>query len=206
MEGRELVKDDNITDFKKNILIFDNKFDPNGESIIEDRMEWDKEGSLQWAMSVDLNACNGCGTCTIACQAENNISVVGKERVLKGREMHWIRMDRYFFSGYDTAQGAFMPDMLRSDYSENDLEVEGAYHQPIPCMHCEKAPCELVCPVAATAHNEEGLNDMAYNRCIGTRYCGNNCPYKVRRLTSSNTRKTLKTNVMKYKKWFTTLT
>jgi len=122
-----------------------------------------------------------CGTCTISCQAENNISVVGKERVLKGREMHWIRMDRYFFSGYDTASGAFMPDMLRSDYDEKDLEVEGAYHQPIPCMHCEKAPCELVCPVAATVHNDEGLNDMAYNRCIGTRYCGNNCPYKVRR-------------------------
>ena len=181
MEGRELVKDDNITDFKKNIAIFDNKFDPNGESIIADRPEWNKEGSYQWAMVVDLNACNGCGTCTISCQAENNISVVGKERVLKGREMHWIRMDRYFFSGYDTASGAFMPDMLRSDYDEKDLEVEGAYHQPIPCMHCEKAPCELVCPVAATVHNDEGLNDMAYNRCIGTRYCGNNCPYKVRR-------------------------
>ncbi|WDE96604.1 TAT-variant-translocated molybdopterin oxidoreductase [Lentisphaera profundi] len=181
MEGRDLVKDDNITDFKKNIAIFDNQFDPNGESIIPDRPEWNKEGSYQWAMVVDLNACNGCGTCTISCQAENNISVVGKERVLKGREMHWIRMDRYFFSGYDTAKGAFMPDQLRSDYDDKDLQVEGAYHQPIPCMHCEKAPCELVCPVAATVHNEEGLNDMAYNRCIGTRYCGNNCPYKVRR-------------------------
>ena len=175
MEDRELVKDDNIAAFKKTPAMFDNFVDPDGDSVIEDRPEWEKEGSYQWAMTIDLNSCTGCGTCTIACQAENNISVVGKERVLKGREMHWIRMDRYFFSGYD-GPGVFTPD-----YTEHDLEVEGAYHQPVPCMHCEKAPCELVCPVAATAHNDEGLNDMAYNRCIGTRYCGNNCPYKVRR-------------------------
>jgi MoCo/4Fe-4S cofactor protein with predicted Tat translocation signal len=156
--GRDLVRIATMEEFRK-----DPSFAKNAdEEKTKDLTIYPgyKYEGYAWGMSIDLNRCVGCNACVVACQSENNIAVVGKDQVARGRAMHWIRIDTYF---------------------RGNIENPEMYYEPLPCMQCENAPCEYVCPVGATTHNAEGLNDMTYNRCVGTRYCSNNCPYKVRR-------------------------
>ncbi|MBN1985856.1 MAG: 4Fe-4S dicluster domain-containing protein, partial [Prolixibacteraceae bacterium] len=159
MEGRPIVRETTFEEWKIDPASGNEKHKEAEEHHVSLYPEKEFTGH-HWGMAVDLSSCIGCGNCAISCQAENNIQVIGKEQVRNRRIMHWIRVDRYF---------------------SNDAENPEVYHQPVMCQHCDNAPCENVCPVSATPHSEEGLNQMAYNRCVGTKYCVNNCPYRVRR-------------------------
>ena len=185
MEGRQILATGTLEQFQKNPGFAHEKHEETDKGLTLYK-EFAYPGNA-WGMAIDLNSCNGCNACVVACQSENNIPVVGKDQVMRGREMHWIRIDRYYAtSGLEDKKMASAeqdPHSPTNDPSSYDASLDNpeTFFQPVPCQQCENAPCEQVCPVGATAHSAEGLNDMTYNRCIGTRYCSNNCPYKVRR-------------------------
>ncbi|MFZ1328670.1 MAG: 4Fe-4S dicluster domain-containing protein, partial [Chitinophagaceae bacterium] len=172
-DRKEVVRETTIASFKKapNVIpdyskelkdaFYKNSNDDFRQATLYPQHD---QPGIKWGMNIDMNACFGCGACVVSCHAENNVSVVGKREVLRYHDMHWLRIDRYFISD-----------------DKNPDELKGVVFQPMLCQHCDNAPCENVCPVAATNHSSEGLNQMTYNRCIGTRYCANNCPFKVRR-------------------------
>jgi MoCo/4Fe-4S cofactor protein with predicted Tat translocation signal len=176
MEARQILATASLDEYKKNPAFPHEGFEePAKENSLYQAFSYPGHA---WGMAIDLNKCNGCNACVVACQSENNIPVVGKDQVMRAREMHWIRIDRYYVNSPSSTEGNHSGDP--TEYSPA-LDNPQTHFQPVPCMQCENAPCEQVCPVGATTHSAEGLNDMVYNRCVGTRYCSNNCPYKVRR-------------------------
>ena len=175
IEGRDYIREASLEDYNKNPYVRnENKLD-----LVSLWEEYDYSTGHKWGMAIDLNACTGCGACVVSCHIENNVPVVGRDEIRLRREMHWIRIDRYY--------SFYTPEAYLTKEEEINEEKAEVYdnlrvvHAPVMCQHCSHAPCETVCPVLATTHSSEGLNQMTYNRCIGTKYCGNNCPYKVRR-------------------------
>ena len=202
MMGRDIVKEATLEEYKKDKSAGNHPEELHthaGMKAVENIVLWKQhdynDGHL-WNLAVDLNKCTGCGACVTACHIENNVPVVGKSEIRKHRDMHWLRIDRYYSSDMTPEKA----EILNEDEDpKNDIGLVKKYKlmeepsdnpevvfQPVMCQHCNNAPCETVCPVAATSHSKEGLNHMAYNRCVGTRYCANNCPYKVRRFNWFN--------------------
>ena len=198
--GREIVKETVLEEYKKDPtagnhpeVMHTNSGDVNPKDV-DLWNEFEKVGH-RWGMTIDLNSCIGCGACVVSCTAENNVAVVGKAMVMKTREMHWLRIDRYYSTNWPkevaeakevaSEKGVGSIDMYL-DMENPAVENPRVVFQPMMCQHCNHAPCETVCPVVATNHSSEGLNMMTYNRCVGTRYCANNCPFKVRRFNWYN--------------------
>ena len=189
MMGRDMVKETTLSDYIKDPSAGNDRttYPTFKGDLPADKLSLYDEHDLKtghfWNLSIDLTACTGCGECVISCQAENNIPVVGKQEMRKSRDMHWMRIDRYYSSEMTKEVAKKNNVSAISMYKEMEEPSENpeVVFQPVMCMHCNNAPCENVCPVAATTHSNEGLNQMTYNRCVGTRYCANNCPYKVRR-------------------------
>jgi molybdopterin-containing oxidoreductase family iron-sulfur binding subunit len=179
-EGRNIIRETSFSDYKKDPFSGTGKSQSDHKSY--DLWPEHKQPGHSWVMAIDLNACTGCGACVVACNVENNIPVVGRDEVRRRREMHWLRIDRYYTFNED-GKGVTEENEIKSLENMEDVSV---VNQPMLCQHCDHAPCETVCPVLATLHSSDGLNMMAYNRCVGTRYCANNCPYKVRRFNWFN--------------------